>query len=235
MRKLGMPVARDLERSDVASTAKELFPTPTEVASDVEETANDGYLGLPKLDAVAERSAKRKKKKKDTVGGRGGSQKRNKPRLEKFDREAYTRALEVDPNADADPDLIRQSDVDIFAITLGEGADTFFGIDSAYLQIGHLALFLTLILAAFVYEPSFPLTAAPVEYRDFIKQGLAVTIIINAATAYLAFREAEKRGQPQLFWLLKSFFIGGIAVNQLRTGTKPPPKDRFKGGDDAAR
>ena len=59
---------------------------------------------------------------------------------------------------------------DLVAIALGENAQTFFGIQSSYIQLGHTALVLV-IWAAFAVDPNFPLTNLPVEYRDFLKQG----------------------------------------------------------------
>jgi len=189
------------------------LPKPSEGRVNKLASAKGTAMGLPTLQNVEDRSRERKKRKKEPALLKGRQ-------IEAGDREAYLRALELDPQADADPDLFKKPDVDVFANSLGENAAKFFGIDSAYLQIGHVALVLTLVLAAFVYEPNFPLTAAPVEYRDFLKQGLAVIYFINVAVAVLAFQEAGSRGQPRVFWALKSLLIGGVALNQLRTGTK---------------
>ena len=190
------------------------LPVPSEGRMDLD--AAEVSMGLPKLEKVAARSAEKKKK------GQEPKTQKKRRQIEKFDREAYIRAIEIDPNADADPDLFKQDGVDLFAIVLGEKADKFFGIESAYLQVGHGALALVLVLAAFVYEPNFPLTDSPIEYRSWLQQGLLVTYLINIGVAALAFLEAGKRDQPQLFWLVKSFFLGGVALNQLRTGTKIP-------------
>ena len=72
------------------------------------------------------------------------------------------------------------------------------------------------------YDPSFPLTNLPPEYRDFLKQGLAVVYAINTLVAGAAYFEARDRDQPVALWVVKCFFIGGVAWNQLLTSTRKP-------------
>jgi len=205
-----MPEELKFPQATDDETSESLFPVPTERRV---QPKPDGRLSLPRFEAVTKRAAERKR---EAVENRG-NEKKNQNRLETFDRAAYTKIIESDPNADVDPNLIRQNDVDYFSIVLGEGADKFIGIESAYLQIGHAALLPVLFIAAFVVEPAFPLTDAPEIYRSFIKQGLCCIYLINAGVAFVAFQEAKKVAQPPLFWLVKSFFLGGVALNQLRT------------------
>jgi len=191
-----------------------LFPVPSE--QPVEEEAS-GTINLPRLESLKERRASKKRE----VG------QPERPRIARGDVEQYVKAIEIDPNADTNLDLFEdRRAVDFVAIALGQGADTFFGIESAYLQLGHVALLVVVVLAAFVNEPTFPLTNSPAEYRDFLKQGLAVTFVINAAVAVFATFEAPKRDQPAWFWAAKSLLIGGVALNQLRTGTGPLPASK---------
>lgn len=150
------------------------FPVPSERPVQ-EDVATAGMISLPNFDSL-------KKKRK---AERGETSKRS-ARIRRDDAKLYRQAIEVDPNADTNFDLFEEkAGVDFVAILLGQGADTFFGIESAYLQLGHAALLLVLLLAAFVNEPSFPLTNLPVEYRDFLKTGLTVTCVRPPASAPL--------------------------------------------------
>lgn len=131
----------------------------------VEDTAL-GVIALPKFETLKNRKAERSE-----ASGRVD-------RIPRDNAALFQRAIEIDPNADTNFDIFEDKiEVDFVSILLGQGADTFFGIESAYLQLGHAALLLVILLAALVDEPSFPLTNLPIEYRDFLKQGLAVTTV----------------------------------------------------------
>ena len=168
----------------MAAALARLKCVPLDVTKDasVEAAAErDGSIFLPDIDELARRKVTRSSNKvaNDAL-----------PQIERGDMEALRRAMESDPNADVNFNLFRdkskgagatKKDVDIITIALGENADKFFGIESAYLQIGHSALVLVILLATFVYDPSFPLTNLPVEFRDFFKQGLAAVYAVLAA------------------------------------------------------
>lgn len=202
------PLPEELFSPGAARTDSSLFPIPSETSSDSgDEKETAGTIALPKFETLKKRKAERAEVAPVT-------------RISRGDAEQYRQAIEVDPNADTNLELFEDKpNVDFVSILLGQDADTFFGLESAYLQLGHGALFLVILLAATVYEPSFPLTNLPDEYRDFLKQGLVLTSIINVGVAVLSVSEAESRKQPSWFWAIKSLLIGGVALNQLRTGT----------------
>jgi hypothetical protein len=218
------PLPEELDRESQASAASvRNFPVASEapeVASVEAAAERDGSIFLPDIDELARRKVTRSSNKvaNDAL-----------PQIERGDTEALRRAMESDPNADVNFNLFRdkskgagatKKDVDIITIALGENADKFFGIESAYLQIGHSALVLVILLATFVYDPSFPLTNLPVEFRDFFKQGLAAVYAVNAVLGGVAYFEAQKRDQPVTLWVVKCLFIGGVAFNQLTTSTR---------------
>ena len=130
--------------------------------------------------------------------------------------------MESDPNADVNFESLEKRQDDLVAIALGENAQTFFGIQSSYIQLGHTALVLVILLAAFAVDPNFPLTNLPVEYRDFLKQGLFAVYAINTLVAGAGFFEARDRGQPVALWVAKCWFLGGVGYNQLVTSTRKP-------------
>lgn len=203
------PLPEELFSPGAARTDASRFPVPSETSStdSVDEKETAGTIALPKFDTLKKRKAER-------------AEVAPVARISRGDSEQYRQAIEVDPNADTNLELFEDKpNVDFVSILLGQDADTFFGIESGYLQLGHGALFLVIILAATVYEPSFPLTNLPDEYRNFLKQGLALTSIINVGVAVLSVTEAQARKQPSWFWAAKSLLIGGVALNQLRTGT----------------
>ncbi|KAJ8603996.1 hypothetical protein CTAYLR_003386 [Chrysophaeum taylorii] len=204
------PLPEELVTKTKAKTDVSRFPVPSEQPVSKET----GAIPLPDFETLEQK--KRKKKRKRIVE----APQKQSMRIARNDTEQLRRAIEVDPNADARDNIFVEKDVDLVAILLGEGADKFFGIESAYLQLGHAALLLGLLLAAFVVEPSFPLTNLPEVYRVFLKEGLAVIFVINIATTVLAVIEASKRKQPVWFWAPKTLLLGGVALNQLRTGTR---------------
>ena len=219
------PLPEEIDASSTASMASpQVFPVASESpeVSSVEEALDrDGSIMLPDMDELERRKATRTETRavSDVAA-----------KIERGDGEALRRAMESDPNADVNFKLFaadrpgtgvgKKKDVDLITIALGENADKFFGIESAYLQIGHSALVLVILLATFVYDPSFPLTNLPVEFRDFFKQGLLAVYAVNAVVAGAAFFEAQKRDQPVAFWVVKCLFIGGVAFNQLTTSTR---------------
>ncbi|KAJ1451049.1 hypothetical protein M885DRAFT_621144 [Pelagophyceae sp. CCMP2097] len=220
------PLMSELRISKLAPLDTANFPVPSEVRggggqSDAAKAKKEGIalgdgLRLPDLQELSRKSDARAEVREE----RGDTQK-----ILRGDMELLRRALESDPNADVNPDLYLQGTtardrVDIVANILGENAQKFFAIESAYIQLGHTVLPGVLLLMANVHEPGLPLTDLPQAYRDFFIQGLEVTYAINVFAGAKAFFEAKDREQPQIFWAAKTLLLGGVSLNQLRTGTK---------------
>ena len=221
-------------RAESAVRGAMMFPSPSEPKSPraepagpgVTADAEDGMIGLPGLDELGRRASSRRTSRESEAAEVKRARKKG---IKRGDAEAYLRALEADPNADANPDLFERKpvesaqDVDLFSIILGEGADVFFGIESSYLQIGHVVLVAVILLMTYVHDGALPLTNLPQEYRDFFQQGLICVYIVNTGLAALAYFEAKERTQPTTFWTIKTLLLGGVAFNQLRTGTEKRP------------
>lgn len=110
-----------------------------------------------------------------------------------------------------------QGEYDLASAIIGTGRPNKQGIYLLpYLQSGHVLLLIVVLVCAFVYYPGFPLTELEENIREGLKKGLAATYVLNAALAVLAYRDAKKRGQPQLFWSLKTAFLGNLALRELR-------------------
>lgn len=124
-------------------------------------------------------------------------------------------ALELDPFADSDFERFESEDYDLVSALIGEGSRPFLGIPLPYLQTGHSALLLTILVMAFVDVAGNPLTELPTEIRDFFKTGLLVVYAINAGVAALSVKQAEIRSQPKAFWAVKSLLLGGLALKEL--------------------
>lgn len=133
-----------------------------------------------------------------------------------------------------DPDYMFQTgnfegEYDLTSAIIGTGKPNKEGLFLLpYLQSGHMLLLLILLLCTFVYYPGFPLTEADEGVRVLLKRGLALTYVINAGLAVLAYSDAKKRAQPPLFWAFKVAFLGNIAYNELRRNA-PLEQDRKKG------
>jgi hypothetical protein len=100
-----------------------------------------------------------------------------------------------------------------------------------YLQTGHGIILLTVLLATYVYAPGNPLTAFPLEIREFLKQGLMVLFSINAVLGVQAAFIATSKDLPALFWAVKCFLLGGIAFYEINQAKSPsdmnqPQSDR---------
>ncbi|CDF34938.1 unnamed protein product [Chondrus crispus] len=129
-----------------------------------------------------------------------------------------------------DPDFMFQTgnpegEYDLTSAIIGTGSPNKQGVYVLpYLQSGHLLLLLVTLLCTFVYYPGFPLTELEDSLRGYLKVGLAITYTLNAGLAILAFKDAQKRGQPAAFWALKTAFFGNIAFNELRRNAPLSPK-----------
>jgi len=194
----------------MASTTQ--FPVASEEDLGGSQQA-DGSITLATFDELDQRSQKRAAKNAPAA---------QPPKRKAGDTQALRRAMESDPNADVNFESLEKRQDDLVAIALGENAQTFFGIQSSYIQLGHTALVLVILLAAFAVDPNFPLTNLPVEYRDFLKQGLFAVYAINTLVAGAGFFEARDRGQPVALWVAKCWFLGGVGYNQLVTSTRKP-------------
>ncbi|CAB9505843.1 expressed unknown protein [Seminavis robusta] len=140
---------------------------------------------------------------------------KEKRRIKRSDKEAFTRLLEQQPYADADDSFFEKEEYTTVSALLSEGSKPFLGIPSGPLQVGHFIGSLGIILMAFVEYPGFPLTNLPTPLRDFLQGGLAVTYTINAILAVLAVFKAGERGQPIPLWVVKTLSVGGLAYDQL--------------------
>ena len=89
------------------------------------------------------------------------------------------------------------------------------------MQTGHGILAFILLLAASVYNVNNPLTSLPDEIRDALKHGLKITYSINAVIAVQAYFTAKKKHLPSLFWLIKTFLFGGIALYEVQEAKDP--------------
>ena len=137
-------------------------------------------------------------------------------RIRRKDIDELRNLLELDPTADMQDDMF-QSEYDITSMVLGEAGKPFLGfIQPAYLQITHLILLATSIVCAFVEYPGNPLTELPVELRDFLKSGLAIICSINVVLAGISVPVSVRKGQPAVFWFIKTSILGGLAFSELR-------------------
>jgi len=91
-----------------------------------------------------------------------------------------------------------------------------------YLQTGHMLIIIVLLLSALISYPGFPLTEVPDEYRALIWQGLGLTYLINVGAAVFSRGIAEAKEQPVGFWMAKVFFLGGLALGELKEAVPDP-------------
>ena len=141
-------------------------------------------------------------------------------RIDRSNPDEYLKVLQLNPFADAD-DTMFLDEYDIIPSIFGSGK--LLGVPVPYLQTGHGILLLTTLLAGFVYAPGNPLTEFPLEIRNFLKSGLAVTYAINSVLAVLAFFNAKSKNLPAIFWFFKTFLLGGVAYYEI-TQSKDPRK-----------
>eukprot|EP00904_Undaria_pinnatifida_P013031 jgi/Undpi1/8859/HiC_scaffold_25.g11321.m1 len=167
----------------------------------------DGVMPLPDLKELAKKTRKKDRQKQAT-------EVEAKNKVERGNIGAFTRLLELDPEADSEEGLFTTESYDAFSSILGEGKP-FVGIANSYLQSGHTVLLVLVLLCGFVELPGFPLTSLPYDVREFLKTGLLVVYVINAGISYLSYLEAKRVGQPAGFWAVKGFFLGGLAFNEL--------------------
>ncbi|CAN0097661.1 unnamed protein product [Pylaiella littoralis] len=167
----------------------------------------DGVMPLPDFTELAKRPSKKDRNKQ-------GSEVDEASRVARGNMAAFTKLLELDPEADSEDALFTSESYDAFSSILGEGKP-FVGIDNSYLQSGHTVLLALLLVCAFIELPGFPLTSLPYDVREFLKTGMLVVYVINAAIAYLSYLEAKRVGQPPGFWAFKGFVLGGLSFNEL--------------------
>lgn len=171
--------------------------------------SSEGAIPLPDIKETL-------KKKEEEERARIEEEKlKEKRRIKRSDKEAFTRLLEQQPYADADDSFFEKEEYGTVSALLGEGSEPFLGIPTGPLQVGHFIGSLGIILMAFVEYPGFPLTNLPTPLRDFLQGGLAITYAINLVLAIVAAFKAGERGQPTLLWVAKTFSVGGLAYDQL--------------------
>lgn len=122
-----------------------------------------------------------------------------------------------------EPDFVmktKKKEYDLTSAIFGRGQPNKQGVYVLpYLQSAHLVLTGVAVLAAFVYYPGFPLTESSDEVRETIKKAIGITYAFNAFLGVFAYRSAERRGQPKLFWALKTLALGELAFGELRRNT----------------
>ena len=79
-------------------------------------------------------------------------------------------------------------------------------------------MLLIVLIAAFIYDAGNPLTDAPDNIRDFMKNGLVVTYVFNFILAVKAFFDAREKNLPLggIFWFFKTFSIGSISLYEVQ-------------------
>lgn len=199
--------------------------------------ADEVMLKLPDLGAVAGAKGVKRKRKPRAVEGEeevtngerelGGDSEERLPtdRIRELTaayrsggKEAGVLINEIEKDPDymfktANPD----GEYDLASAIMGTGSPNKQGVYVLpYLQSGHMLLVLVVLLCTFVYYPGFPLTELDDSLRLLLKRGLALTYFVNAGLAVLAYKDANKRGQPAAFWALKTAFLGNIALSELR-------------------
>lgn len=138
-----------------------------------------------------------------------------RPKISRKDTKAFIELLELEPFADGDDSFFEDEEYGTVSALLGEGAKPFLGVPPGPIQVGHFIGSLGIILCAFIDYPGFPLTNLPTPLRDALQGGLGIIYLINAIIAVLAVFKANERGQPAILWAVKTFSVGGLALDQL--------------------
>eukprot|EP00180_Rhodochaete_pulchella_P004696 Plantae.Rhodophyta-Rhodochaete_pulchella.ctg9329.p2 GENE.Plantae.Rhodophyta-Rhodochaete_pulchella.ctg9329~~Plantae.Rhodophyta-Rhodochaete_pulchella.ctg9329.p2 ORF type:complete len:153 (-),score=28.48 Plantae.Rhodophyta-Rhodochaete_pulchella.ctg9329:35-493(-) len=135
--------------------------------------------------------------------------------------QAQTRAaIEKDPDFMFTEEVMEGSGekYDLLSAIMGRGRKTKQGAYVLpYLQSGHTIGLVVVLLATFVYYPGFPLTELDEETRYILETALKINFTINSLLAVWAWRAASARDQPKAFWVLKTFVLGGLALDELRS------------------
>lgn len=142
-------------------------------------------------------------------------EKRARPRISRSDKKAMRDLLEQEPFADTDASYFEEEEYGTVSALLGEGAKPFLGIPPGPLQVGHFIGALGIVLMAFVEYPGFPLTNLPTPLRDCLQGGLGTIYLCNTVLAVFAALAANERGQNPGLWAVKTFSVGGLALDQL--------------------
>ena len=119
------------------------------------------------------------------------------------------------PFADADASFFEEEEYGTVSALLGEGSASFLGIPPGPLQVGHFIGALGIVLMAYVEYPGFPLTNLPTPLRECLQGGLGTVYFTNAVLAVVAGLKASERGQSIPLWAIKTFSVGGLALDQL--------------------
>lgn len=143
------------------------------------------------------------------------AEKKQRPKISRKDTKAFLELLEAEPFADADPTYFEDEEYGTVSALLAEGAKPFLGVPPGPIQVGHFIGSLGIILCAFIEYPGFPLTNLPTPLRDALQGGLGVIYLINTVLAVGAVFKASERGQNPVLWAIKTFSVGGLALDQL--------------------
>lgn len=243
------PIAPELLEVDgPIASPEESSPSAVVSAGDDDEDAstlpvsNEARLKLPDLSSTT--SGVRRKRKprsstKSTIGRQLGSG--EEPSVEEVAAAAsefsfdevrdLTAAYQLGDEGrqklidqiEKEPDFVmktKKMEYDLTSAIFGRGQPNKQGVYVLpYLQSAHLVLTGVAVLAAFVYYPGFPLTESSDEVREVIKKAIGITYAFNAFLGMFAYRSAERRGQPRLFWALKTLALGELAFGELRRNT----------------
>mmetsp|Transcript_19548 Transcript_19548/g.28264 ORF Transcript_19548/g.28264 Transcript_19548/m.28264 type:complete len:325 (+) Transcript_19548:96-1070(+) len=181
---------------------------------------DDDDLTLPDIKDVM-----KTKQLREEIARMEEEDKESRPRIKRSDREAFVKLYSSQPFADADSSFFEVEEYGVVSALLGENAASFLGIPPGPLQVGHFIGALGIALMAFVEYPGFPLTNLPTPLRESFQGGLATIYLTNTVLAVLAVFKANERGQSPVLWAVKTFSVGGLALDQL---TQLPTLEQVK-------
>ena len=108
----------------------------------------EGVIPLPDI-----KEALQRKEIEQELAKAEAEKEANRVRIKRTDKEAFTKLLEQQPFADADPSFFEEEEYTTVSAILGERAQPFLGIPTGPLQVGHFIGALGITLMAFVQYP----------------------------------------------------------------------------------
>lgn len=190
-------------------------------------------LSLPDLPTESIRRRRRRRKSADATAGsnikinnNSGDEEDAPLSTDEIDRltTSYRKGgLELVRQIEVEPDFMFRSgqatgEYEFAAALIGTGRPNKQGVYvTPYLQTSHMILLGVILLGTFISYPGFPLTEGSPQVRAYCKIGLALTFLVNSLLAVYAYSEAGVRKQPRAFWCFKVFFLGNIALQELRS------------------
>ncbi|GKY93064.1 hypothetical protein MPSEU_000274700 [Mayamaea pseudoterrestris] len=171
---------------------------------------SEGAIPLPDI-----REVRQKKAMQEEIDRIAVEELETRVRIKRSDTKALRDLIEMQPFADADESYFEEKAYGTVSALLGERTRPFLGIPPGPLQVGHFVGALVIMLMAFVQYPGFPLTNLPTPVRDALQGALGLVFAINTVLAVQATFKASERGQSKVLWAIKTFSVGGLAVDQL--------------------